>query len=150
MADEKQAKLAERMTFVHEEDDLGDAAIFCGRYPRIPDHRPSQFELDLRDWGLIYGIAYGLARATEPKDSNDQVGERAYKVARASFARWNGGEIEDPRVVRDRAIRDVIAKFDEAESAAYREGRPGKIEQLMTADLREALGELDIVMGGEA
>jgi len=117
-----------------------------------PGPQALAFEDDIRDWGLIYGIAYGLARADADygawDDPNELIADRAYKVARKWFAAW-AGEIEDPAVVRERAIRGVIAEFEKAGEKSSEAGCYMKTEGLMTEGLRDALGELEIVIGGQ-
>jgi hypothetical protein len=112
----KQASLEARIARLQDEDNVGEALRALVRYPTLPDRKLSKFEDDCRDWGLVYGICYGLARADDDygawEDPNELIADRAYGVARKWFAEWIGGEIEDPAVVRERAIRDVIAEFE--------------------------------------
>lgn len=48
----------------------------------------TMFELDLIDWGLTVGLAYGVARAEDPFERVQSVVERAAQAARAAYARW--------------------------------------------------------------
>jgi hypothetical protein len=150
----KQIALEARIQRLRDEDNLGEAVTGCSWYPHLPDHELSKFDDDCRDWGLLYGIAYGLARADADygnwDDPNELIADRAYKVARKWWLDWAGAEIEDPAVTRERAIRDVIAEFEKAGERSYKAGVYMKLEGLMTEPLRDALAELEIVIGGQA
>jgi hypothetical protein len=145
MQDERQAALEARVAAVMGEDNVDGAMKVCERYPRLDSHPLSAFERDVRDWGLIYGIAFGLARV-DGDEPGEIIAERAYKVARGRFAQW-AGEIEDPEVVRERAVGGVVREFTAAQELAYRAARTGgsyrKIE--MTEALCQALSELESV-----
>ncbi|MDQ6807513.1 MAG: hypothetical protein M3065_21765 [Actinomycetota bacterium] len=54
-----------------------------------------RFELDLRDWGIAYGIALGIARAEEPCEPLTSVAERAAAAAAEAYKRW-GGDVAPP------------------------------------------------------
>lgn len=63
-------------------------------YPATPqDGRLTQFEFDCLDWGLVYGIAYGIARAEDAFESEESVTGRVLEAARVAHLRWAGGEI---------------------------------------------------------
>ena len=146
MQDETQAALAARAAAVIGQDNMDGAMNACERYPALESHPLSAFECDVRDWGLIYGITFGLARAADGDAPGEIIAERAYKVARGRFAQW-AGEIEDPEVVRERAVAGVIREFVDAQKLADRAtltaGSYHKIE--MTEDLYGALSELESV-----
>ena len=144
--DEKQAALEATMDAVMDQDNVGEAATVCWRYPRLPNHTLTRFEGKIRDWGLLYGIAFGLAKAEQGDEPNGVVAERAYKVARARFGRW-AGEIEDPDKDLERVLREVTSAFGEAQHDAWREGRYHGAERTIPHGLRGALEELEIVMG---
>jgi hypothetical protein len=146
MQDETQAALAARVAAVIGEDNMDGAMNVCERYPALESHPLSAFECDVRDWGLIYGITFGLARAADGDAPGEIIAERAYKVARGRFARW-AGEIEDPEVVRERAVGGVVREFTAAQRFAYQAAHTGgsyrRIE--MTEALCQALSELESV-----
>ena len=48
----------------------------------------SDFECDMRHWGLTYGLAYGIARGEDPYEPNHQVAERALAAARLVWEGW--------------------------------------------------------------
>ena len=58
----KLASLEARIARLRDEDNVGEACGALERYPTLPDRKLSKFEDDVRDWGLVYGICYGLAR----------------------------------------------------------------------------------------
>ena len=146
MQDETQAALAARVAAVIGEDNMDGAMNVCERYPALESHPLSAFECDVRDWGLIYGITFGLARAADGDEPGEIIAERAYKVARGRFAQW-AGEIEDPEVVRERAVGGVVREFTAAQRFAYQAAHTGgsyrRIE--MTEALCQALSELESV-----
>ena len=61
-------------------------------YPRHSDGL-SEFEFDCRDWGFVFGVAYGVARSENPFEPNDELIERALLAARDAYARWGGAKI---------------------------------------------------------
>ena len=146
MTDDKQATLEQRITAVMDADDLDGSMNVCDRYPRLEGRPLTGFERDVRDWGLIYGIAFGMARADAPDAPSETVAEHAYKIARAKFARW-AGEIEDPDVVRARAVADVVREWEKAQEAARSEANATNEWNgiKMSAGLHNALSELEQV-----
>ena len=54
--------------------------------------RMSDLELDLADWGFTYGVAWAVARAQDPHESDDSVAERALAAAREVFRLYCGQE----------------------------------------------------------
>jgi hypothetical protein len=148
MQDDKQTALDARVAGVMAEDDISEALTVVERYPQLEDRGLSHFERDFRDWGLIYGIAFGIAKAEQGDEPNELVADRAYKVARSRFAVWNGGDIEDPEVVRERGVRLVISEFEKAQQRAL---QGGPLHQDRGDDDRRSaqrVGEFEIVMGG--
>jgi hypothetical protein len=49
----------------------------------------SEAELDLRDRGFVYGLAYGFARAENPEAPIEHVRELAYDAAEEAWRGWN-------------------------------------------------------------
>lgn len=45
-------------------------------------------ELDVADWGLIVGLAYGIARGEDPYENHRSVTLRAEAAAREALSRW--------------------------------------------------------------
>lgn len=76
------------------------------RYPKHSDCGLTSFELDCRDWGLAFGIAYGIARNEDPFELEESVCERSLTAARDAYARWAGSDIFTAEAyVSDRADR---------------------------------------------
>jgi hypothetical protein len=62
-------------------------------YPRQREEGLTDFELDCRDWGFVFGVAYGIARGEEPYESDNSVCERAMTAAREVFSRFSASDI---------------------------------------------------------
>jgi hypothetical protein len=52
---EMRDKLEADLHALRGEDDFGGGLPVVGRYPEFKDRQLSEFELDLRDWGFVYG-----------------------------------------------------------------------------------------------
>jgi hypothetical protein len=74
----------------------------------------SQRERDLRDWGLVYGIAFATARAAAPDEDEAVLAERSLEAARAAWRRWSD-EIA-PRPALSPLVDDVLLAFHSAET----------------------------------
>jgi hypothetical protein len=75
-------------------------------YPRAPTPGLTDFEADCRDWGFVFGLAYGIARGEEPYESDDSVCERAMTAAREVFSRFSKSDIfTEEAFLADRAAR---------------------------------------------
>jgi hypothetical protein len=117
------------------EDDFAGGLLVCDRYPEFETRELSLFEHNLRDWGYIYGLAFGLAMRDNPDMAHEDAARLAYMPARRVYARWSG-EIENPAEQRERAIRTLVRRFNEAEEVSDN-GR-----MAMTADLHDAILDL--------
>jgi hypothetical protein len=73
----------------------------------------SEFELDLGDWKMTYGIAVGLARTEEPCEPIQSVAERAREAAMAAFDEQHNGEF---------AGRPLASELVEAVLRAHQQG----------------------------
>jgi hypothetical protein len=62
-------------------------------FPRALDPGLTEFEADCRDWGFVFGLAYGIARGEEPYESDDSVCDRAMTAAREVFSRFSKSDI---------------------------------------------------------
>ncbi len=79
------------------------------RYPKHSGDGLTSFELECRDWGLAFGIAYGIARGEDPFEPEERVCERAMTAARDAFARWGGSDIFTAEAcAADRADRSRV------------------------------------------
>ena len=95
--------LAEKVLAVVGADEFSDPiARAVGSQPANHNGQLSWFEVDLRDWGLFYGIAVGLARTEEPCEPIKSVADRALEAATDAFGRYTAGEM----------FRDRMLKFD--------------------------------------
>jgi hypothetical protein len=125
-----------------DEDDFAGGLPLLQQYPKIESRRLTPFEDDLRDWGFVYGLAFGLAMSANPDLTHAQAAELAYVPARKIGARW-GGEIVDPAERREQAIRALARQYADAvarRDADYRAGRSGDLE--WTSGLHGAVQEL--------
>jgi hypothetical protein len=117
-----------RLRELCSEDDFAGGLNVLEQYP--------EFERDVRDWGFVYGLAFGLALAEWPDASHPEVAQRAFTSALSVYRGW-GGDIEDPGVKRENAIRGVVQRFNEADRHRLHEGYP------IDGKLLGALEELD-------
>jgi hypothetical protein len=101
----------------------------------------STFEMDVRDWALVVGVAYGIARSEDPFESFESVADRALEAARAAYARWAGAPSDPPE--RDQEMRAIAQAWDSVHTLiGYpRSGNP---------ELDEALMKLDTAIGAAA
>jgi hypothetical protein len=68
--------------------DLGPGD-WVANHPALPEGTHlSGDELDIRDWGMIYGLAFGIARGEDAYEAVSSVGDRALRAAEAAFRRW--------------------------------------------------------------
>lgn len=83
---------------------------FAGTFPDKPEQQSfTSFELDCRDWGFAFGVAYGIARSEAPFESAYSIGERALEAAQAASLRWGNTRIFSMEAFKaDRAEREPI------------------------------------------
>jgi hypothetical protein len=60
----------------------------------------TEYEYDLREWGALVGLAFGLARTEEPCESLQSVGKRTAEAALAVHLRRRDHEITRPQWAR--------------------------------------------------
>ncbi len=73
----------------------------------------SDFEMDCRDWGFAFGVAYAIARSEDPFESNHSVCERAIVAAREAFSRASGARIFNEQAFHaDRELRGAARGED--------------------------------------
>jgi hypothetical protein len=94
---------------LQEEHSFDDGPLAgAGRYPHAGGECLTAFELDCRDWGFVYGLAYGIARGEDPHEQDSSVCERASTAARDAYTKWGGDAIFTTVAFRkDRAERPV-------------------------------------------
>jgi hypothetical protein len=72
-------------------EDVGPIDFCHGGVPGgTSDGRFSEFELDCLDWGVMYGIAFAIARAEDPFEGMASVASRALEAARPVCAEFAG------------------------------------------------------------
>jgi hypothetical protein len=111
----KDALEAQLLELSHEDDFAGGLTVLDD-YPEIKTRALSLFEQDLRDWGFVYGVAFGLTISANPELAHEDAAKLAFMPARLVNARWSG-EIEDPGEKRENAIRALVRQFDEYSEA---------------------------------
>jgi hypothetical protein len=80
-------------------------------FPWTTGKNLSEFESECRDWGFVYGLAYGMARGEDPYESTGSVSIRAMGAAIEAFKRWGGDDIfKADAFARDRAARPETAE----------------------------------------
>jgi hypothetical protein len=98
----------------------------------VPGHGKelSERELDLRDWGITYGLAVGVLAVEKPLADPEERAKVAHSIAVDVYIDW-GVEIAR-RPDLGRAINDVLA-------ANASDGQATKLQEAM-ADLHDAWG----------
>jgi hypothetical protein len=92
-------------------DEDGRVRLRCEREPSAPRSRPTRREDDMREWGMTYGIAFGLQLGANPDVDWDTAAEDALDAARAAFARWS--DIA-PRVPFSPVIDEALVAYERA------------------------------------
>ena len=80
--------VAERvMTLIRQEDHGGS---LHDKEPSLPPNEYlTEFELNLRDWGFVYGLCYALVRVeADPFESRSSIAEEALEQARFVWKWW--------------------------------------------------------------
>jgi len=93
------ATLTEKLQGVMHGDDARAALLeTLQSYPGSGIGRRSLTDLEheLRNWGMFYGVAFGLARTEEPCEPADSVAERAFEAAKLAFEGFHGGRLWGP------------------------------------------------------
>jgi hypothetical protein len=93
------------------EDDFAGALPVIDGYPHLTRHELTEFERDMRDWGLVYGIAFGLAVAKWPAEPREETARLAFDAGLMVHIQW-GGEIQDPALRREAALHKVVEQYD--------------------------------------
>jgi hypothetical protein len=110
------AALEAQLRVLCSEDDFAHGLTVLDDYPEMRTRSLSLFEEDLRDWGFVYGLAFGLAISANPQMAHEDTAKLAYIPARDVNAKW-GGEIEDPGEKRESAIRALVKRFKDSDDA---------------------------------
>jgi len=137
-------KLEANLQALREEDDFGGGLPVVGNYPSFENRDLSWFEMDLRDWGFVYGLAFGLLLRDNPELSHEDAAKRAFTPAHHVFVQWSGA-IDNPAEKREQAIRTLVGLFEVGERDAYKaliQANSGNGHLEMTEKLREAIHDL--------
>jgi hypothetical protein len=100
----------------------------CGQRPE-PDRRLGNYEDALRGWGLLFGVAVGLARAEEPCESLGSVASRAFPAACEAFDRYFGEFAERPQ--HDALVDAVLRGWVHADRRALRHNAPSLADAIV-------------------
>jgi hypothetical protein len=79
-----------RAIVMQDDDGEGPTSVVSQR-PGWHGFEATDFESNLRDWGCVFGIAFGLARSEEPCEPVESVARRAYEAAWPVFVTYTGG-----------------------------------------------------------
>jgi len=138
-----QDRLRTELTALKDEDDFARGLDYLCDYPKFESRDLTETERDLRDWGYVYGLAFGLALAANPGMTHADAAKLAYLPALKVFVEWSG-EIEDPGIKREEAIRRLVQQFEKAsdarEARIFAGGQFGPLE--MSDELQGAMCDL--------
>jgi len=139
--------LIDRLHAILSEDYDGTRHVAVERCDSEPSSRLSAREGDLRAWGLVYGLAFGILSAEErPESDRDELADEALEAARVAFAQWNG--LISPRAISSPPIDDVLLAYEDVEEdlALALEDSPA-LEALdaQLRALRDAVGMPEVV-----
>lgn len=122
------ATISERIRALLSLDDMGEGPVgVCGKHPR--GIHLSEFERDLMEWGLVYGMAFAMARSEDPWETIESVAARAFMPALAAYTDWSGDMAKPDR---NELVSAVISAY----------GRQPSGRQEMSEELEDALVRL--------
>jgi hypothetical protein len=109
----------------------------------IEDAQLSVRERDLRDWGLVYGLAFGILATDKSDAAREKIRDRALDAARAAYRQWAGEIARRPSV--SPLVDEAVLAFDDVEcelqTLVHVDGQTGVkplIQSMQT--LRDAIG----------
>jgi hypothetical protein len=137
-------RLIERLSRLSIEDDFGGGMNALDRYPELTSRDLSEFERDMRDWGFVYGPAFATAVSEWPDAPHPDLARLAFGAAQMVYVRW-AGEIKDPGLRRQEAVRQVIRQFVRWDEDHYRAAANGE-GVAMGSELK--IGPLGAFRGG--
>ena len=85
------------------ENDFAGGLTVLDTYPEIRTRKLSLFELDVRDWGYVYGLAFGLALGGNPEMAHERAANSRLHAS-AQCKRQMGRRYRGPR--REAGKRD--------------------------------------------
>lgn len=101
--------LEQKLRAILRQDDTGRGPIGrAATYPSRDVFQATTFELDIRDWGVYYGMAFGIARGEDPFEPQEDVALRALEAANSVFREFGGFNV--PRD-RDDALKELQAEW---------------------------------------
>jgi hypothetical protein len=112
----RDATVAERVRAILTEEYEGHRCLATERCHSVIPGMATEREMDLLDWGLVYGLAHGILLA-EAGIAGDPVelSREAHQAAREVYARWGGGTIA-PRVTMSPLVDKALVAFEKAET----------------------------------
>lgn len=138
--DERELWLVGELRRLSHEDDFAGAMPAMDRYPCLTRHELSEFECDMRDWGFVYGLAFGTAIAKWPGEPHQELARLAFDAAVLAYIRW-GGAIQDPVLRREAALHAVVEQYERWDEKRYRE-EAGSADAPMGSAMSSALHSL--------
>jgi hypothetical protein len=115
------AYITERIRALLSLDDTDGVLEILDKHPRAVEL--SEFERDLREWGFVFGMAFAIARAEDPWETNRSVAARALMPAFAAYTDWSG-EFRQPD--RNVLVSAVVRAYQERPAAQFGEGKIGR------------------------
>ncbi len=112
----KPTTLAERVYVMVAAEDLRAQDTVAKPFCR-GDELPSEYERDLLDWGMTFGMAFALARLECACESNRSVAKRALDASKSVWAEWAGGVHTIQRPEAFAALEKVTAAEAEVHAA---------------------------------
>lgn len=103
--------LAKKLDTIYNPDSVpGDALATCHQQPHMfSGQYLGEYEQSLRAWGLMFGIAFGIARCEDPWESVESVAARAYEAAWPKFLEFTAGGFEERQA--NEAAREVVKVY---------------------------------------
>jgi hypothetical protein len=117
MTTDVQTTPAERVYAILSEEHEGSRQVWAEGVNREPydGSEMTVRERDLRDWGLVYGLAFGMLASEEPDADREQIRDRALDAARAAYRRWAGAIAPRPSVSPH--VDAALLGFEDAEQS---------------------------------
>jgi hypothetical protein len=122
-------------------DEDGAVTRRCRQMPESSEGGLTRREMEIRDWGMTFGVAFGVQLGRDPEVDFDTAADNALDAARAAYLRW-AGRIA-PRPSLSPLVDKVIVAFEGAQRDLDRlEPVTLEVRELREAarDLLDALG----------
>jgi hypothetical protein len=102
------ATIEAKIRAIIRQDDTAGFVIAAEKRPSV-EHL-SDWERDLVDWGAVYGLAYGIARAENPFEPFEDVAARAFDAAWPVYLEWSG-EFEYDQRDTNELVQNVVREY---------------------------------------